>query len=101
MCLRPGSSSQSCDPRLEDAQEEFVGVFSHNGKVNGGQEDGSMDDEPDDDGYHVHPQLPTNHLQIFNRDDFAADQAGNTEGRVPVGGQSYYRKCNFFVITDL
>lgn len=81
----PGGCPQGSDPGLEDAHEEGVGVFLDNGKVDGRQEDGSVDDQAHDHGHHVHPQLPCNHLQVIDGDDLTTDQAANTEGRVPRG----------------
>lgn len=44
-----------------------------------------MDDEANNDSYHIHPKLPCYHLQVLNGDDFATDQTCNTKGRVPDG----------------
>lgn len=83
----PGGRAQGGDPGLEDAEEEGEGVFPDNNEVDAGQEDGSMDDEPDDHGHHIHAQLPGYHLQVLNGDDLTTDETGNTKGRVPVQAQ--------------
>lgn len=43
-----------------------------------------MNDEANDDCDHVHPQLSGHDFQILDGDNLATDQAGNTEGRIPV-----------------
>ena len=73
---------------MEDAHEEGEGVLPDDGEVDSGQEDGSVDEESDHDGDHVHPQLPGNCLQVVDGDDLTADQTGDTEGRVPDGDTS-------------
>lgn len=80
----PGGCAQGSDPGLEDAEEEGEGVFPDDNEVDAGQEDGSVDDEADDHGHHIHAQLPADHLQVLNGDDLTADETGDTEGRVPV-----------------
>lgn len=42
-----------------------------------------MDDETHDHSDHVHPQLPCDHLQVSNGDDFPTDEAGDTNRRIP------------------
>lgn len=55
-CLEqwPGGRAQGGDPGLEDAEEEGEGVFPDNNEVDAGQEDGSVDDEANDHGHHIH-----------------------------------------------
>lgn len=83
----PGGRAQGGDPGLEDAEEEGEGVFPDNNEVDAGQEDGSMDDEPDDHSHHIHAQLPGYHLQVLDGDDLTADETGDTKWRVPVQAQ--------------
>jgi len=83
LLFTPGGRAQGRHPRLEDAHEEGVRVLPAYDKVDQGQEDASVDDEAHHHGDHVHAQLPGNHLQVSDGDDLAADEAGDTEGRVP------------------
>lgn len=94
--LIPGGCAQSSDPGLEDTHEELVGVFPHNCKVDTRQEYGTMDDQTNDNCYHVHSQLPGHYLQIFYGDDLSTDEAGDAEGWIPIiwlRRESIHVKC--------
>lgn len=82
----PGRCPQRCDPSLEDPHEELEGILSNYHKIYGWKKDATVDDESHDDGYHVHPKLPCNHLQVSDGDDLSTDKAGDTQRRVPDGG---------------
>lgn len=83
----PGRCSQRCDPRLEYPHEEREWVFFDDHKIYEREEDTAVDDETHDHGYHVHAQLPGNHLQVSDGDDLSTDEASDTQRGVPAGRQ--------------
>lgn len=83
----PGRCSQRCDPRLEYPHEELEWVFFDDHKIYEREEDTAVDDETHDHGYHVHSQLPGNHLQVSDGDDLSTDEASDTQRGVPAGRQ--------------
>lgn len=68
--------------------EELEWVFFDNDEIYEREEDAPVDDETHDDGYHVHAQLPGNHLQVSDGDDLSTDEASDTQRGVPAGRQS-------------
>lgn len=79
----PGRCSKCCDPGLEYPHKEREWIFFHYNKIDQWKKNASMDDETHDHSDHVHPQLPCNHLQVSNGDDFSTDEAGDTKRRIP------------------
>ena len=81
----PGRCSKSCGHRLRNACDESVGVLAHSQEVEGGQDDGAVDEEADDDGKEVVAHLTQQHAKVLHLHDFARDQEGNAYRRVPSG----------------
>ena len=81
----PGRCSKSCGHRLRNACDESVGVLPHSQEVEGGQDDGAVDEEADDDGKEVVAHLTQQHAKVLHLHDFARDQEGDAYRRVPSG----------------
>lgn len=77
-CLVPGRCSKCGDPCLEYPHEECEGVLFYYHKIYQWKKDASVYDKAHYYSDHIHPQLPSNHLQVSNGDDLSTDEAGNT-----------------------
>lgn len=80
----PRCSTQSSDPRLQHAFEESPRIFASDGKVDDGQGDDTVDEQANDDGQHVQPQLLGGQGQIGDGHDLAHNQGHDAEWGVPV-----------------
>ena len=55
-------------------------VCSSDSRVYDGQDDESVDEEPDEDGGEVHPELAGHHGHVLHAQDLAGDQEEHADG---------------------
>lgn len=80
----PGGGAQGGDEGLQKPPDEHPGVSVRDDEVEQRQDAEGMDEEPNDDGERVHPQLASHHRQVIHLQDFASNQEHDPDRSVPV-----------------
>ena len=80
----PGPRPKSCHQSLQHPPENDERVLPGGSEVDQGQGDESMDEEPQDDRQHVHPQSLHHRSGVVNVQDLPTHQEHDTHRRVPV-----------------
>lgn len=79
----PGGRAERRDPGLEHSLEEDGRVLAREDEVENAQGAERVDDEPSDDGHHVHAELLGGDDEVGQFHDLPGDQTHDAERRVP------------------
>ena len=82
--FKPGCSSKTSDPGLEDAMEELEGVASGDDEEGEGEGDAGVEQQTHDHGQHVHSQRHRRVSQILDAHNLPRDETHQPDRRVPV-----------------